>query len=346
MTKAAVVAGLGVWTPPTVRTNDQICAHLDTSADWIERRIGIRERRVVSRGMATSDLAVAAGKEVLKSLDDPTVDAVIVATTSPDRLCPATAPEVAIRLGCANVPAYDISAACSGFMYGLATSAALITAGVADRVLFIGAEAFTPLVNPADRTTAPIFGDGAGAVVLRSGDSREPGAIGPFDLGSDGSGVELLAIGAGGSRQRSTTGPGHSDLPAADWYLAMSGREVFLHAVRRMTQSAQSVLDRLGLSASDVDRFVAHQANVRILEAVAARLEIPRSRTVVNIDRVANTLAASIPLALAHAVGMGDLRVGDRVLLSAFGAGFTWGSTVLVWPSIPSDHLVSTVASG
>jgi 3-oxoacyl-[acyl-carrier-protein] synthase-3 len=338
MTRAAVLAGLGGWLPPVVRTNEALCAHLDSSPEWIEKRTGIRQRHLVSRGMSTSDLAVHAGTRVLESLDDPRVDALVLATTSPDRLCPATAPEVAARLGCGMVPAFDVTAACSGFLYGLAASAGLIAAGVAERVLFVGADAFSTLVNPEDRTTAPIFGDGAGAVLLRSGTPGEPGAIGPFVLGSDGARGDLLAVPAGGSRQRSTNGLGHQVVPAGDWYLGMNGRAVFQHAVQRMTESARTVLDRAGWTPGDVDRFVGHQANVRILDVVAARLDIPTDRVVVNIDHVANTLAASVPLALTDAVTRGELRPGDRVLLSAFGAGFTWGATVLIWPSMPTPH--------
>jgi 3-oxoacyl-[acyl-carrier-protein] synthase III len=332
---AAVIAGLGGWIPPTVVTNDDLCAVLDTTHEWIRARTGIHQRRVVADGLSTCGLAVEAGARALKSADVSAVDAVVVATTSPERLCPAVAPEVAARLGLGTVAAFDLTSACSGFVYGLATCAGLIASEVASRVLFIGAEAFTTLVNPRDRDTAPIFGDGAGAVVLRAGDPLQPGAIGPFDLGSDGAQADLLAIPAGGARQRSRSGGiGFGVTPGDDWYLRMEGRALFQQAVERMTMSAQAVLKRAGWSIADVDWFMAHQANVRIVRAVAEELEIAGDRVAVNIDRVGNTLSASIPLLLNDTVWSGALEPGDKVLLCAFGAGLSWGSAVLVWPDI------------
>jgi 3-oxoacyl-[acyl-carrier-protein] synthase-3 len=335
---AAVISGLGGWLPPNVVTNDDLCVTLDSTDEWIRTRTGIGERRMVSGGLSTRDLAVEAGTRALKSAGAAMVDAVVVATTSPDRVCPAVAPEVASLLGLPTVAAFDLTSACSGFLYGLATSAGLIASGVADSVLFIGAEAFTTLVNPEDRTTAPIFGDGAGAVVLRRGEADEPGAVGPFDLGSDGSLADLLAIPGGGSRQRSASaGLGHGSVPTEDWYLRMEGRPLYTQAVERMSASARAVLGRVGWTVGDVDWFIGHQANVRIVQAVAEELEIPGERVAVNIDRVGNTLAASIPLLLNDTAARGALKPGDRVLLSAFGAGLSWGSTPLVWPDIPIE---------
>lgn len=258
-----------------------------------------------------------------------------MATTSADRLCPAMAPEVAARLGLGTVAAFDLTSACGGFLYGLAVCSGMIAAGIADSILFIGAEAFTTLVNPHDRATAPIFGDGAGAVVLRHGEPEEPGAIGPFDLGSDGSRADLLAIPAGGARQRSASaGIGFDTVPTEDWYLHMNGRPLFAQAVERMTVSAQTALARAGWEIRDVDWLMAHQANVRIIRAVAEELMLPEARIAVNIDLVGNTLAASIPLLLDEYAQRGELKSGDRVLLSAFGAGLSWGSTTLIWPAI------------
>ncbi|MFJ2095067.1 beta-ketoacyl-ACP synthase III [Streptomyces sp. NPDC087901] len=335
---AAVIEGIGGWLPPRIVTNGDLCTTLDTTHEWIETRTGISERRMVSNGLSTRDLAVEAGAKALKSAGTATVDAVVLATTSFDRLCPAVAPEVAHLLGLGTVPAFDLTSACSGFLYGLATSSGLIASGVADRVLFIGAEAFTTLVNPEDRSTAPIFGDGAGAVVLRRGDADEQGALGPFDLGSDGARADLLAIPAGGSRQRSASaGLGHAEVPAGDWYLRMEGRPLFQQAVERMAESSRGVLDRKGWSVADIDWFVGHQANVRIVNAVADELEVERNRVAVNIDRVGNTLSASVPLLLNDIAHSGALRPGHRVLLSAFGAGLSWGSTVLTWPDIPVE---------
>jgi 3-oxoacyl-[acyl-carrier-protein] synthase-3 len=332
--EAAVIAGLGGWLPPRIVTNEMLSSVLDTTSDWIATRTGILERRTVEAGVATRELAVEAGRRALKSAGRSAVDAVVVATTSPDRICPAVAPEVAFQLGLGTVAGFDLTSACSGFVYGLATSAGLITSDVADSVLLIGAEAFTTFVNSDDRGTAPIFGDGAGAVVLRRGAPDEPGALGVFDLGSDGGLADLLAIPAGGSRQRSVCGLGHDTVATEDRYLRMEGRLLFRHAIERMTQSTQAVLERAGWSPDDVDRFVVHQANVRIVQAVAEELGLPQGRVAVNIDRVGNTLAASIPVLLNDEVASGALKPGARVLMSAFGAGLSWGSTVLTWPDV------------
>lgn len=325
--------------PPTVVTNADLCSRLDSTDEWIETRTGIRQRRHVSSGMSTRDVAIEAGARALKSYGDSAVDAVVVATTSPDRLCPAVAPEVAFRLGMGTVAAFDLTSACSGFLYGLATAVGLISSGTAKTVLFIGAEAFTTLVNPDDRATAPIFGDGAGAVVLREATPGEAGVIGAFDLGSDGERADLLAIPAGGSRQRSQFGLGLQAVPPAEWYLHMEGKLLFKHAVERMANSAQAALDRAGWSVDDVEWFVGHQANARIVAEVADRLELPDERVAVNIDRVGNTLAASVPILLTELAAAGRLKAGQRVLISAFGAGLSWGSTVLTWPDLVTEAI-------
>lgn len=336
--RAPVICGLGSWTPPDIVTNAQLEQVLDTSDEWIRKRTGIIRRHVAAAGMATSELAVEAGQRALKSADagPGTIDAVILATTTPDRPCPATAPEVASRLGLGTIAAFDISAVCTGFIYALAAAAGLISAGVADRVLVIGAEVFTSILNPVDRTTRAIFGDGAGAVVLRVGRADELGAIGPFTLGSDGNGANLIMVPAGGSRQ--PRGSGSPATVESDQYFTMQGQAVYRQAVEAMTRSSARVLDLKGWSPSAVDWLVCHQANLRIMKAVASRLEIPADRCLVNIDMVGNTAAASIPLALSHGAESGKLRAGDRILLSAFGGGLTWGSTVLRWPDILAEN--------
>lgn len=323
-----MLAGIGSCLPPTAVSNDELAARLDSSDAWIRSRTGIGQRYFAGEGTATSDLAVGAGARALKCSGASVVDAVLVATTTPDHPCPATAPAVAARLGMTGAAAFDVSAVCTGFVYGLATAVGLISAEAADRVLVIGAETFSTLLNPGDRSTSVIFGDGAGAVVLRAGDPGEPGAVGPFDLGSDGDGRDLITVAAGGSRQRLS---GVTPKPE-DHYFAMAGKEVFRHAVRRMTASARSVLDRAGWRAQDVDRLVSHQANLRITNHVADEVGIPRERCVSNIAAVGNTAAASVPLALDQAHSGGAIEPGDRVLLTAFGGGLTWGSTVLTWP--------------
>jgi 3-oxoacyl-[acyl-carrier-protein] synthase III len=330
MSRAAVVAGLGSWCPPRVVTNAELSSILDTSDEWIRSRTGIGRRHVVDPGMATADLATEAARRALKSASADRVDAVVLATTTPDRPCPATAPEVASRLGLTGVAAFDVAAVCSGFLYGLATGAGLIGSGVADRVLVIGAEAFSTILDPADRTTRAVFGDGAGAVVLRAGAEDDLGAVRAFDLGSDGDLADLIAVPAGGSRQRST-GRAAAE---SEHYFAMDGKRVFKHAVVRMTASVEATLAKAGLKVGDLDHLVAHQANARILAAVAERAGIPADRMVSNIELVGNTAAASVPLALAHASASGRLRTGQLVLLTAFGGGLAWGSCLLRWPAI------------
>ncbi|MBV2362922.1 beta-ketoacyl-ACP synthase III [Streptomonospora nanhaiensis] len=330
MTRAAVLAGVGSYLPPRRVTNDDLAAAMDTSDSWIRTRTGIRQRFFASEGMATSDLAVEAGAQALKSAGETTADAVVVATMTPDRPCPGTAPTVATRLGLGGAMAFDINAVCTGFVYGLATAQGLITAGTAERVLLIGAETHSSVLNPDDRSTSVIFGDGAGGVLLRAGEADELGALGPTVLGSDGEGADLITVRAGGSRQRlSGSPPG-----LADHYFAMQGRAVFWHAVTRMAESCRAVLERAGRRLDEVDRLVSHQANLRIINHLADELGVPRDRALVNIDRVGNTGAASIPIALAEADAEGVLRAGEHVLLTAFGGGLTWGSTVLTWPGL------------
>jgi 3-oxoacyl-[acyl-carrier-protein] synthase III len=325
-----VVTGIGSALPSRVVTNEELSSRLDISDEWIRSRTGIRARHFIDPGMATSDLGVAAGQAALKSAGATEVDAVLLATTTPDRPCPATAPDIASRLGLGEVPAFDIAAVCSGFVYGLAVGGGLVTSGIARSVLVIGADTYSTILNPEDRTTAPIFGDGAGAVVLRAGAAGELGALGPFDLGSDGTRADLITIPAGGSRQRSSP----DSVPDGDQYFQMQGRKVFKHAVLRMAASARKVLSAAGWELSEVDHLVAHQANERILEELASELGLPADRVVSHIAGVGNTSAASIPLALVDAAEAGRLRPGQRVLLTAFGGGLTWGSTLLRWPAI------------
>jgi 3-oxoacyl-[acyl-carrier-protein] synthase-3 len=329
-TTASVLCGLGTWLPPRVVDNQEIAGRLETSDEWIRARTGIRQRHVVDAGTSTSDLAVEAGMAALKSANVDSVDALVLATTTPDRPCPATAPDVAHRIGLDRCAAFDVNAVCTGFLYGLAAGSGLIASGVAERVLVVGADTFSTIIDPDSRTTAPIFGDGAGAVVLRAGAPHELGALGPFDLGSDGQDADLIMVPAGGSRQRSTGEPAE---PGAE-YFTRAGKTVFRKAIFQMAGSAQTVLRKAGLRLPDIDKFVIHQANARILNGVADMLGQPITKFVRNIDQVGNTAAASVPLALGSACESGELRVGQRVLLGAFGGGLTWGSTVLRWPDI------------
>ncbi|MFE9022700.1 beta-ketoacyl-ACP synthase III [Streptomyces sp. NPDC007808] len=328
--RAAVIAGIGSYVPPDVVTNDELTARLETSDEWIRTRTGIVTRHRITPGTATSDLAVEAGQRALKSAGASHADAVVLATTTPDQPCPATAPQVAARLDCAGAAAFDVSAVCTGFLYGLATAASLVVAGVADSVLLVAAEAFTSLVDPDDRHTAIIFGDGAGAVLLRAGTAGEPGAVGSFVLGSDGTASDLIEVPAGGSRQRSARVPARPQ----DTYLRMRGRDTYRHAVERMTSASRQAVHAAGWTFADVDRLAAHQANARIIAAVADRLDLPEQRLLCNVAHVGNTGAASIPLLLSEAVEAGRLTAGHRVLLTAFGGGLTWGATTLTWPDV------------
>jgi 3-oxoacyl-[acyl-carrier-protein] synthase-3 len=314
---AAVVTGLGTWLPPTVVTNQDLSTELDTTDEWIRSRTGIGGRYVVDPGTGTSHLATEAGRLALRSAGTSTADAVVLATSTPDRSCPATAPEVAANLGLGGKPAFDVAAVCTGFVYALATGTGLLAAGLAESVLVIGADAFSTILDPDDRTTRVIFGDGAGAVVLRAGDREEPGALLAFDLGSDGARSDLIQV------------PGGTDP-----YFRMDGKPVFSEAVVRMTESAQHVADQVGWSMSDVDMLVAHQANKRILGAVGEQLGLRDDQVATHLDLVGNTVAASIPLAMADAVTSGAVSPGNRLLLAGFGGGLTWGAAALSWPDV------------
>lgn len=328
--RAAVIEGLGSWLPPTVVTNGDLAARLDTSDEWIRERTGIGERRRVDPGMATGDLAVEAGRRALRAAGQPGVDAVVLGTTTPDRRCPGTAPEVASRLGLTGAAAFDVNAVCTGFVYALASAAGLIAAGAAARVLVVGAEAFSTILDPEDRTTAAIFGDGAGAIVLRAGDPDEPGALGPFVLGSDGEQAELIMVPAGGSRQRSAGTPAGPK----DHYFTMNGRHTYRHAVAHLTEACTEALGRAGWDLDELDRLAAHQANARIIDAVAGRLGLDNDRVLMNIGEVGNTAAASVPILLAESGAAGRLKAGHRTLITAFGGGLTWGATTVLWPDV------------
>lgn len=330
MPNAAIITGLGATVPDTVVTNDMLAERMDTSDEWIRSRTGISTRRKVDLGTSTGDLAVVAGRRALQSAHRSAVGALVLATTTPDYPCPATAPWVASELGLDHVMAFDVAAVCSGFIYAATVAAGLLAANITDSVLVIGAEAFTTIINPDDRNTAPIFGDGAGAVVLELGNDQSAGALLGFDLGSDGNLHDLIIVPEGGSEHR-TSG---ADSTETGSFMKMQGKTVFMNAVEHMTQSSKHALARTHWSSNDVDWLVAHQANTRILNAVSDELGIDRAKALVSLDKLGNTAGASIPLALADAADQGQLSAGDRVLLTAFGGGATWGSLTLRWPEI------------
>ncbi|MFD5097383.1 beta-ketoacyl-ACP synthase III [Streptomyces albidochromogenes] len=336
MSLTPVLIGLGATVPPRVVDNEELSQRLGTDDHWIRTRTGITQRHWAGPKTATGDLAVTAAQRALRSAGGGRVDMLILATSTPDHPMPATAPDVAARLGLGPIAAFDISVACAGFVYALASAAGAIAAGIAERVLVIGADIWSTRLNPQDRNTAVIFGDGAGAAVLRAGEPGEPGALTGFDLGGDGALKDLALVPGGGSRQRSDPdGTGE-----ADDYLTMRGKEIFTHAVHRMGESSAQLLKKVGWSASDVDWVAGHQANVRILHTVADLLEVDRARVLIHLDRVGNTSAASIPLALTDAAADGRLASGDRVLMTSFGGGLSWGSAALTWPPIQVSEVL------
>ncbi|WP_202511475.1 beta-ketoacyl-ACP synthase 3 [Streptomyces sp. SID3343] len=326
------MVGVGSCLPPRQVANEELAERLGRSSEWMFQRSGIRFRHIVDPGTTSGDLAVAAGREALVRSAVGDVAAVVVATTSPDRLCPGTAPSVASRLGLAGAAALDVQAVCAGFVYGLGVAQGLIAAGTADSVLVIGTDTFSLMVDPDDPTSM-LFGDGAGAVVLRSGHCEEPGALGPCVLGSDGGGRDLITVRGGGSEERSEA----CGAPA-DPYLRVEGREVFRRALEQMDSASRAALDAARWKPQDVDRIVPHQANARITAMLTDRLSIEADRALSNIEQVGNTSAASIPILLDHACCAGDLKPGHRVLLTAFGGGLTWGATTLVWPHLARPH--------
>jgi 3-oxoacyl-[acyl-carrier-protein] synthase-3 len=323
----ASIAGWGTAVPDQRLTNADLERRVDTSDAWIIERTGIRERRVAAPDETTASLAIEAGTAAIKQagITPEDVDLLIVATATPEQPIPHTGAFVGEGLGL-RCGSFDLGAGCAGFVYELVTGAALLTAGHMDHVLVVGAETLSRVVDPADRGTCILFGDGAAAMLLEKSPDDAPGLL-AWDLGCDGSAAGLLGIPAGGSRLPATP----ETIAAGLQFIKMQGQEVFRRAVRAVVDSARITLERAGLTADDVDWFVPHQANLRIIEAAASRLKIPLERTIINIETYGNTSAASIPLAMTEAVEDGRIGDGDVLLLSGFGAGMTWGSVALRW---------------
>ena len=324
----AKISALGTYVPPSLLTNADLEEMVETSNDWIVERTGIRERHIVEKGMATSDLAVEAAKAALaqRGLAPNDLDALIVATVTPDMLFPSTACLVQHKLGAKGVWGFDLSAACSAFVYALQTGAQFIATGVHKKVLVIGADVMSSIIDYTDRATCVIFGDGAGAVILEPADADGLGII-DFIHEVDGSGGCALYMPGGGSLHPST----HETVDKKMHYVHQDGQAVFKFAIRKQIELCEKILERNGLKARDVDVFIPHQANRRIITATADRLGLRPESIIINIDRYGNTTAGTIPLAMGTALEEGRLKKGDLVLLASVGAGFTVGVTLLRW---------------
>jgi len=322
------IAGTGSYLPETILTNDDLAKRVDTSDEWIFTRTGIRERRVAAEGEHTSHMATKAAQKALKQagLDAADVQLIIVATITPDTLTPATACYVQQQLGASKAVAFDISAACSGFLYAMKICKRMISDGAFENALIIGAEKLSAFVNWEDRTTCVLFGDGAGAAVLRRSKAGE-GSILATEMGTDGNLTHLLNIPGGGSACPITSSNVGDHLST----LAMQGKEVFKHAVTRMKEAAEVVIQRAGLQPSDIACVIPHQANLRIIDAISERLSVPEGRVFVNLDKYGNTSAAAVAIALDEANRSGAFKKGDNIVLVVFGAGLTWAAAAIQW---------------
>ena len=319
--KHSIIRSVGAYLPAHVMTNDDLAKKVDTSDEWIVQRTGIRQRHIAAEGENTSDLATAAGRKALENagLTPDDIDLIVVATTTPDMTFPATAAVVQQKLGMHHGAAFDIQAVCSGFVYAVGTADSYLKNGLAKRALVIGAETASRLLDWTDRTTCVLFGDGAGAVVMELGKAGEDRGVLATSLRSDGHHWNKLYTDGGPSSTRSM---GH---------IRMEGKEVFKHAVGMITDVVYKVLEDTGHTIGDLDWFVPHQANKRIIDGAGVKLGLPPEKVVVTVDRHANTSAASVPLALNTAVADGRIKRGDLVMIEAMGGGFTWGASLIRW---------------
>jgi len=323
------IAGLGRAVPDRVLTNAELERMVDTTDQWIVERTGIRERRILPEGQATSDLAAAAARAACQQAELPVtqLDALIVATITPDTQAPATAVYVQQKLGLSQIPAFDIAAACAGFVYGLGIADAMLQSGRYKCVLVVGAEILSRITDWTDRTTCVLFGDGAGAAVLTRAEPGQGQRLIDVSLGADGAHAAQLEIPGGGSREPAT----QTTVEQRRHVVRMNGRQVFTQAVKNMSAAAATVLERNGRTTADVDVVFAHQANLRIIEGISQRTGIPLERFFNNIEKYGNTSSASVPIAMSEAVEQGRLKRGDLALLTALGAGVAWGSALIEW---------------
>ena len=325
---SVIISGTGSYAPPKILTNDDLSKIVDTSDEWIRTRTGIRERRIADDSQTTSDMAANAAREAISNagLTAGDIGLVVVATVTPDMPFPNTACFVQKKLGLGKIPAFDIEAACSGFVYAMDIARGMMFVNGIKHALVIGAEKLSGITNWEDRTTCVLFGDGAGAVVLSLEEKEDVGIL-DILTGADGTETDILLVPGGGSANPSTV----ETIERSMHKIQMQGNQVFKHAVRVMCQSAADVLQNVGLTADDVDLVVPHQANTRIIEALAQRLTVGMDKFKINLDRYGNTSAASVPIALDEAFRNGRIHPGDNILMVAFGGGLTWASAVIRW---------------
>jgi 3-oxoacyl-[acyl-carrier-protein] synthase-3 len=322
------IAGTGSYVPERILSNEELAAKVDTSDEWIVTRTGIKERRIAAEGQFTSHLATNAARKALEQagLAAEDIELIIVATITPDTPTPATACHVQKALGASKAVAFDISAACSGFLYAMKISKRLISDGAFKNALIIGAEKLSSVTNWSDRSTCVLFGDGAGAAVLRRAEPGE-GSIVATEMGTDGSLTHLLEIPGGGTACPITSENVNDNLQT----LSMLGKEVFKHAVNRMKEAAEKVIERAGWQPEDIACVIPHQANLRIIDAIADRLAVPNERVFVNLHKYGNTSAAAVAIALDEANRTGVFKRGDKIVLVVFGAGLTWAAAAIEW---------------
>lgn len=324
----AYISAIGMYVPDQRITNDELALRIDTSDEWIRERTGIRERRVVAKGQCNSDLSVNAIENCLanSNVSADEIELIIVPTVTPDMTFPSTACLIQEKLGAKNAWGFDLSGACSGFLYALATGVQFIQSGTYKKVVVVGTDVMTSIIDPEDRATCVLFGDGAGAVLLEPSEDEDIGFV-DFVLKADGSGSRFLNMPAGGSQHPAT----HETVDKRMHYVHQDGRTVFKFAVKYMAEVTLEILRRNGKTPEDLDLFVPHQANLRIIKSTADRLKLREDQIAVNIERYANTTAATIPISLYESYSKGRLDKGDLVALASFGAGFTWGSVLLRW---------------
>ena len=332
MTTNALITGWGMYAPSRVMTNEELSTMVETSDEWIVSRTGIRERRIAADDETTATLSVHASRDALAvaGLDATDLDLIILGTCTPDYYMPSTAVLVGDQLGATRSAGFDVMAACSGFIFSLATATAFVRSGMYRNVLVLGVELLSRFLDYTDRNTCVLFGDGAGAVIVSA--SEQPGGLMGLHMYSDGSGANGIIFPAGGSARPTTP----QTVAEGGHFVHMAGKEVYKYATRQLAESSQAALREAGLTVSDIDQFLFHQANIRIIESVQNAVGIPADKTYLNIERYGNTSAASVPMALVEALAEDRIQPGDRLLMAAFGAGYTAGAAVVEWTADPA----------